>query len=182
MKRTVVILLVVALACDRPARVAGGASLDADTPLSERIANAIALADTTCAFDRRPVHPDPTVLIDEFVRRASEGAFDHTEGWLPTAVDCIGHEPGYDTFVVLDSPRVELEQMSADSARYLLASKELGVLGEGLMTTPRARVDTLAVYRTEFGWRLASPAFWNWMSPKAGPARKWLDSLAGRGP
>ncbi len=179
MKRILALPLIFVLACGKTAS-APSVSLGADTPLSERLTARTAVLDPTCDFDQRQLHPDVDSLVAEFVRRASIGEFDRTEPWLPTAEDCSGHEPGYDMIFVLDSVSAHVEYVAADSARYLLVSRLLGVLGDA-RSVPSARIDTIELYRSEFGWRLANPLFWNWMTPKSDRARRWLDSLAREG-
>lgn len=158
----------------------GTSSLSADTPVAQRMTDGTAIGDSTCMFERRVVHTEHQALVEEFVRRAAGGEFDRAESWLPSAVDCIGHEPGYDAFLLLDSLSTQLITASQDSALYLMRSRELGSLSVRLAETPGVRADTLRLYRTRFGWRLATPVFWNWMSPTAPRAAKWLDSLGVR--
>lgn len=60
-------------------------------------------------------HPNPTILAEEFVQRASRAEFAQTETWMPAAVSCVGHEPGYDTFEIVDA----FTLTSLDSTRRL---------------------------------------------------------------
>lgn len=133
-----------------------------------------AMDDSTCLFVRAPHHADGDALVRTFVQRAAEGTFARSEDWLPTALDCVGHEPGYDVFFVLDSRRLTQLPAGADTVRYTLHTKVGGnLIGGQFEPDSGQRVDTIIAYRTPFGWRIASPAFWNWMSPEAARAKGW---------
>ncbi|MBK7908305.1 MAG: hypothetical protein IPJ78_17330 [Gemmatimonadetes bacterium] len=169
MRLALLLLTTVLVSCARSeAPRAESARIDA------AVASISAMDDSSCAFDRALRHIVGDSLVREFVRRAATGSFDRTEEWLPTAVDCIGHEPGYDTFLVLDSTRVSQLPAGSDTLRYALSSRLRGRLVGGQFEPDSvARVDTIVAYRTMAGWRIASPAFWNWMSPEAARLKGW---------
>lgn len=126
-----------------------------------------------CMFDSTAHHADGIALLEDFVRRARTGAFDHTESWMPTAFLCPGVEPGYDTFYVLDGVSLEFIRRGADSVSAVLRSEQLGYESSGYFPERGMRADTLTAYRTRYGWRLRG-GFWNWVDRDEAVRRGWL--------
>ncbi len=121
------------------------------------------IADTSCDYFKSFVHPSPGSLMSEFVSRAGRGEFDHTEQWLPQALDCVGHEPGYDTFTIASGYSVARLDSMADTVRYLLTLHAIGDVSGRFESRRSDECDTVTLWRSTFGWRIRSPARWDWM-------------------
>jgi len=145
-------LSIAAIACT--ARPDSAAVVDADASWF--------LADSTCMFEARVAHPEARPLVEEFVSLARVGTFGRSEDWLPLAHACIGHEPGYDVFFVLDSVRLEFTRTTSDSVFALLHSWQVGFWTDTLVRDAQPRTDSIVALRTPYGWRLERP-FWNWI-------------------
>jgi hypothetical protein len=123
-------------------------------------------------------HPNPTILAAEFVRRASHAEFAQAESWMPAAVSCVGHEPGYDTFEIVDA----FTLTSLDSTRHLKRMVLRRVItgdysGGHFFTHGHVSLDTLLIENTPFGWRIQNPV-WNWIALDVANQRKWLADTA----
>jgi hypothetical protein len=140
--------------------------------------------DLDCDFVHTMHHPNPTALVTEFVQRASTGAFDHTEDWMPSAVMCVGHEPGYDGFLVVEAYRVARLDSLPNRVRFVLRRRARGMFysASDFDRSPGLVVDTLVAQRTPFGWRIVNPE-WNWLTVEAARRRGWpVDSVPKRRP
>jgi hypothetical protein len=90
------------------------------------------------------------------------------------AVTCVGHEPGYDTFVVADYFALAFLDSSQHRVRMTLHLVGVGTESGGQFQPERKFYDdTLNIVETGYGWRIDNP-FWNWASMDAARARHWL--------
>ena len=133
-------------------------------------------SEPTCDFRRVQAHADSKELADSFIARSADGEFSRAENWLPTAVDCPGHEPGYDLFEVVSTYAVKPLNAGADTVRYELTLNRVGVMSNGFHAEPGITIDTFVTYRTPYGWRIVSPAPWSWITASAAISRKWLSA------
>src|SRR4051812_37913879 len=114
--------------------------------------------DSTCSFVRKSQHPEPRSLASEFVARASRAEFAESESWMSGAVTCVGHEPGYDTFVVADSFALAFLDSSQHRVRMTLRLAGRGTESGGQFQSERkVYVDTLHILETRYGWRIDDP-------------------------
>ena len=167
--------ILIFVSCHSPKATTGGDSTSAQALWQER--------DTSCDFDHTMRHPSPRQLVDDFVARAAVGSFASAEKWLPGAVDCIGHEPGYDTFEIVRGYSLKLIDSTADMVHYALSRDNIGYYSGRFHREDVPGLDTITVYRTPYGWRLKSPAPWNWITVKSALHEKWLapgDTISGR--
>ena len=116
----------------------------------------------------------PQQLAHEFVTRSAAGEFSRSEDWLPGAVDCPGHEPGYDLFQVVAAYSSKPIYTGADTVRYELTLRRVGVMSNGFHREAGVEVDTFTLYRTPFGWRIVSPGPWAWITVEAAVSRGWI--------
>ena len=156
--------------------VAVGSLLSCERRAPDVAERAIAWADSepTCDFRRQQAHSDPQQLAHEFVTRSAAGEFSRSEDWLPGAVDCPGHEPGYDLFQVVAAYSSKPIYTGADTVRYELTLRRVGVMSNGFHREAGVEVDTFTLYRTPFGWRIVSPGPWAWITVEAAVSRGWL--------
>jgi hypothetical protein len=134
----------------------------------------LARIDTTCDFVPRMEHPNPTILAEDFVQRASRAEFTQTETWMPAAVSCVGHEPGYDSFEIVRSLSLTSLDSTTNLKRMVLRRGVIGDYSGGHFTAhDRTGVDTLLIENTPFGWRIQNPV-WNWVTLDAANQHKWL--------
>ena len=129
------------------------------------------LADSTCLFERTQTHPDPAELASQFVARDAAGAFLRTDAWFNGATTCPGHEPGYDSHDVIAGYRLQPLVRTDTVSQYIVQYAGLGgmeyrqdSLNAPFQAVWRPRVhefaETLTVVRTNYGWRVRSPALW----------------------
>lgn len=128
----------------------------------------------TCGFDPTMQLLGPRQLVQEFVARASGGEFATTGEWLWQVVDCPDHEPAYESFDVARRYSLVTLDSGATMARYLLTMDELGSQDARFHRAPRTRTDTIAVVRTQNGWRLRTPTPWNWLTVGSALREGWL--------
>ena len=115
--------------------------------------------DEHCQFDSTTKHSDPEALVREFARRDEQGAFLRSDPWFHAAVECPGHERSPDTYSIVADAEVVPGRIAGDSARVGVRYTLLGVADvNGFRPDMRTVVDTVALYRSRFGWRLVSPA------------------------
>lgn len=143
-----------ALGCDRSARAAN-ATADSSRPAYLDPAEG-------CEFLRASLNPNPRALVDEYVRRDSEGQFLETNRWVDTAYTCPGHLPGPDEFTAVSRTTVTELDRTDSLVRFLSRSDQLGEmtqdsLGYIFKANRQATIDTFVVVRTPFGWRIESP-------------------------
>lgn len=112
-----------------------------------------------CDFDTTAAHPDPDVLLRDYVARDAAGQFLRTDAWFAGAVECPGHEPGPDFFTVIDDHAVAPLARGVDTVRVAITSTVAGTMdAAGFRAAPGLAVDTVTAIRTPYGWRIASPA------------------------
>ena len=141
------------------------------------------LTDSSCAFDTNGHYHDPVALVNEFLSRDEDGAFLKSDPWFDGATTCPGHEPGPDTFVIIDGRHVTFDTLPGDTVRARVTYRRLGLLGGGTHfdVDTGESVRELKVVNTPFGWRILSPALNQHVDVDALSALKWLpDSLRRR--
>jgi len=112
-----------------------------------------------CQFDSTANHPTAEGLVREFVQRDGQGAFMKSDSWFTAAVECPGREASSAEYSIVDGADVQPLRMNTDSARVGVRYRLLGVAdANGFRPDLRTVTETLAVNRSRFGWRLASPA------------------------
>ena len=182
MTRPVLVLLIAhcVTACgpelpsNRP-RDASAASASPDRPSMTVGIDPDSTLDATCDFVKVQTHSDAHSLVTDFVARAAKGDFAGTNEWLGSALDCYGHEPGYDSFDVAQSYATQSINTSGDTVRYLLTINVAGFAAGGEFERNDTTVhDTLVVYRTKYGWRIKSPAPWNWIDYEHAKSKGWI--------
>jgi hypothetical protein len=143
-----------------------------------------------CNLVAQHLHPDPSRLVAEYLRRDVAGDFTSTNSWEASAFTCPGRMPGWDGVTVITGYRVEPLAVGQDTAKYRVHYQVFGPLGDdsagqGLTVRPRTEVDTFVVLRTVFGWRIDLPIIDPHLLPRAalgfalkGRDRQVLDSLA----
>jgi hypothetical protein len=129
----------------------------------------------SCEFVKTLAHPKPDALLHEFLRRAAAGEFAEAEEWLPAALDCPGHEPGHDIFSVVRSYSAARLDSVRDTVRYTLSRPTIGFRSSARFYRELDSLhDTVTLYHTRFGWRIKSPAPWDWIAVENALARRWL--------
>jgi hypothetical protein len=154
-------------------------------------AASVAVDDTAgCTIDTNRVHPDPSKLVAEFLRRDAAGQFTATNAWDASAFECPGHMPGWDGSTVITAYSLEPLSVGPDTARYTVRYQVFGSLdddsvGVGLRILPSTELDTFVVVRTPYGWRIALPIIDPHLLPRTAVGfqlkardRHALDSLA----
>jgi len=182
--RVAALLLGIGLsACKTPRRSQASARPDTAGALVDDPVDPETGLERSCDFRRVSGHPNPNVLVDEFVGRAANGTFSSAETWLPGAVDCPGHEPGYDVFDIISRYAIAHLDSGKDTTRYLLTRVAFGFYSSGFEAKPRTLRDTVIVWQSAYGWRIRSPAPWNWILAKNAVQRGWVkaaDTLSTR--
>ena len=117
-----------------------------------------ALADVSCEFARSVAHPDADSLIAEFVARDARGEFLSASPWFNAAVTCPGHEPGPDVATQVQGHQLRVLARGRDSVRAEVTWERTGYVGADHGHATGVEHDTLLAIRTEFGWRIVSPA------------------------
>lgn len=167
-KRTLVLAAVLlAAACKRDAASdARPAKSLTRLDLSDPIDSTTRVA-ASCDFVKTVANPDPRQLTAEFVRRGAEGEFLQTDQWFETATDCPGHVAGWDSYDIVAAPAIGNSFMRDSVGTVVVAYKRLGNVGPVEDTTgvrgsimvmridTASIADTLALRRTQFGWRIA---------------------------
>ncbi len=167
-KRTLVLAaLLLAVACKRDeasdARPAKSLTrLDLSDPI-----DSITRVAASCDFVKTVANPDPLQLTAEFVRRGAGGEFLQTDQWFETATDCPGHVAGWDAYDIVAAPAIGNTLMRDSVGMVVVSYKRLGNVGlvqdstganapVMVMRIDTASIaDTLALRRTQFGWRIA---------------------------
>jgi hypothetical protein len=81
----------------------------------------------SCDFVKILAHPDPSVLLREFLERDSSGEFLQASQWFNGATECPGHEGAHDGFELIagyDVSQMVVRGPSASATvRYLLLER-----------------------------------------------------------
>jgi hypothetical protein len=111
---------------------------------------------TSCGFSKVVAHPDPSVLLHEFLRRDSSGQFLQTDSWFDGATECPGHEGAPDHFELIAGYDVSALVVGSDVATGTVLYRALGTVFAGLPFDPNPRIITqqFRLRKTMFGWRL----------------------------
>jgi hypothetical protein len=115
-----------------------------------------------CEFLATRINEDAYRLVEEYVRRDSQGAFLATNRWLDSAYLCPGHLPGPDAFTAISTTTITELDRSDSLVRYFVRSTQLGDMTQdsiGFIFGPRSgtAADTFVVRQTPYGWRIESP-------------------------
>lgn len=120
--------------------------------------------ETSCLFEKRDAHPDGRFLILEFLERDVRGDFLGADEWFNLATDCVGHEPGPDSHLVIDGYTVDVVPVNDTLLAGIVRERRIGwvyydTAGKpSLELKPENTVDTVFARRTRYGWRIVGPA------------------------
>ena len=159
----VTLVLSVGVACRGARDAATTAGTAAGAPGAAPVAPSARDTGTDCGLVRVVAHPEPGVLVQEYVQRDGAGDFVHHAAWLDTAFECPHRLPAARAFAVVALSSVVAPLYQADSsARYTVQSAQLGAVtpdtaGAGYAVHRDTKVDTVVAVRTAFGWRLVAP-------------------------
>ena len=153
--RPLIVAILIACACRDTTDRSASESTAALAPASATPTTMAADDTVGCELSGVLAHSNPDTLLREFVRRDSAGQFTASTSWFNGAVDCPGHEPGPDAATMVRGYALR-ELARTDS----MVQSE--VRWERAGNVPPAGADvlveTLAVVRTPYGWRIHSPA------------------------
>jgi len=115
--------------------------------------------DDGCGADPKVEHPDPQVLVSEYLDRGGRGDFLASNAWHDGAVECPGHTPGFDSGTLVTGWRLSTLREGADSVSFQVAfdrHSEIAQDSVGMYLLPAAGVelDTITVVRKPYGWRV----------------------------
>lgn len=117
-----------------------------------------------CGFVRTFGHPNGRALLNDFLARDGAGQFLQSDPWLEGAVDCPAHEPGPDGYTLIFSYTPAETDHGDDLIDAVITSRRLGYVGSDGASRPTFKLDTgtvldtIRLRRTEYGWRVISPA------------------------
>ena len=112
-----------------------------------------------CGFVAAVGHTNPARLLADYLAHDGDGEFTRSDGWRDSAMACPAHAPGWDGFTLIASYRTDSLSASADTFRYLVTYKRIGLLeqdsaGFYVKDDAAEERDTLLIVRTPFGWRV----------------------------
>jgi len=144
-----------------------------DTGASSQSAPALAedtMPDTAgCEIVAHALHPNPSTLITEFLRRDTTGDFTSSNAWDAGAHTCPGREAGWDTYTIVTGYRLVPLRSGTDTSQYQVTYQVYAeAVDDSLHEMRRAQapeVDTFVVVRTPYGWRIDSPLIPPHISP-----------------
>ena len=121
--------------------------------------------------------------MTDFARRDARGDFLKSDTWFEAAVDCPGHEPAPDAFIIVKDYQISFDTLAPDTVRAKVTYLTLGSVEGGtrvrLDSGPHVR--TLVAIRGPYQWRIQSPALDQHVLLSATVALAWLpDSLRAR--
>ena len=124
-----------------------------------------------CEILTEILHPDPTALLAEFLRRDSTGDFTSSNAWDASAHMCPGREAGWDGYTIVTGYHLVQLRRSADTSRYEVTYQVYAeAVDDSLHAMNRLRppeIDTFVVAHTPYGWRIDSPLIPPHISPGA---------------
>ena len=124
-----------------------------------------------CGMVTQALHPSPGPLLAEFLRRDTAGDFTSSNSWAAAAAICPGHEAGWDTYTIVTGYELLPLPGTADTMKYEITyhvyAEAVDDSLHELKRIQRPEVDTVAVIRTPFGWRIDSPDIPPHISPSA---------------
>jgi hypothetical protein len=122
----------------------------------------------SCEMDTTVAHPAARALLDEYLQRDTTWGFfaggpDSNDTWLNGIVECPGHSGGVDEARVVAGYSVDSLPAGPDSARYVVRWRTLGASRPEIDhmrfdAEPSTDVDTIALVRTPYGWRIIGDA------------------------
>jgi hypothetical protein len=130
--------------------------------------------DSTCDLVTTYANPDPDSLVFEYLRRDGRGDFMSANDWEAAAVDCPGHEPGWDTATLVGGFVAAPLRRRSDTVSLLVTYSRVYPLfqrdsGFALGPMQALEQDTFVVLRTPFGWRIDKPVINPHVLPSYGP-------------
>ncbi len=163
-----VLVLCMVCACTQPesrARPQGVAttSVEARASAPDSVDPTVGV-EVSCEFVKDSAHLDGNVLIQDFLARDAAGQFLQSDKWFDGATDCPGHEPGPDSYTLIEAYTPSIAPVNDTLIRAVVSSRRIGYAGsEGvgqptLRIDPGPMVDTVWTRRTRYGWRIVSPA------------------------
>lgn len=97
--------------------------------------------------------------MSEFIARDARGDFLRTSEWFQGATMCPGHEPGPDSYTVIEDYQVTSLERMPSRVGVVVTARRVGYLSStGLRVDPGTDVDTVFASLTSHGWRIESPA------------------------
>jgi len=132
-----------------------------------------------CGFVKSFAHPNGRALLNDFLARDGAGEFLQRDPWFDGATDCPAHEPAPDRYTLIFSYTPTVTERGNDLLQAVISSRRLGYVGSSGERRPTfvldtgITIDTLALRRTGYGWRVVSPALRRMVlySDSATPAR-----------
>lgn len=117
-----------------------------------------------CGFVKTFAHPNGRALLNDFLARDGAGEFLQSDPWLEGALDCPAHEAGPDGYTLILSYSPAETDRGDDLIDAVITSRRLGYVGSDGASRPTFQldtgtvIDTIRLRRTEYGWRVISPA------------------------
>lgn len=102
----------------------------------------------SCDFVKIKAHPDPSVLLREFLKRDSFGEFLQGDKWFDGATECPGHEGGRDRFNLIAGYAVTKMVVRGSSAKATVRYHVLGEVSVGRFFE-RIRTLTRQIYTSK---------------------------------
>ena len=114
----------------------------------------------SCDFVKIIAHPDPSVLLREFLERDASGEFLQGDQWFDGATECPGHEGAPDAFELIAGYDVTQMVVLGPSASATVRYHALGrvVASGGFTEEARTLTQAFTMHETRYGWRLAGHA------------------------
>lgn len=182
--------IIVSSACGERSRPEAPAA-SAPTVAAAAPDSAVVADSAGCGLRAVVAHPDPAVLVNQYLARDGAGEFTESSAWLNSAMACPGHAPGWDGFTLITGYEQKALAEGPDTARFMISYTRHGYLeqdsaGFVIRAEPGTERDTVVAIRTPFGWRIGDPVVEPHVLPaaalarfKLGPAeRKTLTTLA----
>jgi hypothetical protein len=117
-----------------------------------------------CGFVKSFAHPNGRALLNDFLARDGAGQLLGTDEWFNGATDCPAHEPGPDRYTLIFSYTPSQSDKGDDLIESVITSRRFGYAGADGAGRPTFQldtgtvIDTIRLRRTEYGWRVVSPA------------------------
>lgn len=116
-------------------------------------------SDEQCRFDSTATYGDPEALVRAYVERDVQGAFLKRDAWLDAAVECPGRELAEDGYSIVADADVVPGRITGDSAKIGVRYSLVGTAdANGFRPDMRVVTESVAVNRSRFGWRIATPS------------------------
>ena len=168
-RRVVELLIILALVAACRSRERANTDASRQTPLT--VPEDTSPDTAGCQIVTQVLHPNPAPLIAEYLRRDSAGEFTSSDSWSPSATICPGRMAGFDTYAIISGYDLLLLQSRADTVQYQVTyhvyAQAVDDSLHELNLVRQPEVDTFAVVRTPYGWRINPPDLPPHISPAA---------------